>query len=163
MGRHDHGDLPPELSYVADQLRSHRYEASALELDQAKTRILKRAGGQRVARGGRMRKRSLLTAVIMIAAIATGSSAALAVGGVSPFRNLFTPRTHVVRLAPTRLAPSAALAQYGCPPTSFPCNLIVSHLQRLEQRFPFLAPIVNRVINLIISIFGGVPFPNLRF
>ena len=113
-----------------------------------------------------MRKRSLLTAVIMIAAIATGSSAALAVGGLSPFRNLFTPRTHVVRLAPPRLAPSAALAQYGCVPNNTIRSIIlcriVAHLQELEQRFPFLTPIVNRVIDILTAIFNGLPFPSMR-
>jgi hypothetical protein len=163
MSQFDNDDLPPELGAVARQLRDSRYEASALELDQAKSRILKSVGGQRVARGGRMRKRSLLTAVIMVAAIATGSSGALAVSGISPFSRIFAARSVPARVALP--AQNAALAQYGCPPGPrfFVCNLIVSHLQRIINRFPFLGPVLNRIINIIVSIFGGVPFPAIAF
>ena len=114
MSRFDHGDLPPELSYVADQLRSHRYEATPLELDQAKTRILKRAGGQRAARGGAMRKRSLLTAVIMFAAIGTGSAAALAVTGVISSVPIISSGS----AAPSQPLASASIAMYGHHPSS---------------------------------------------
>ncbi|MEA2298013.1 MAG: hypothetical protein QOF77_949 [Solirubrobacteraceae bacterium] len=113
MSQFEDGDLPPELSYVADQLRSHRYEASALELDQAKTRILKQASGPRAAKGGAMRKRTLLTAMIMFAAIGTGSAAALAVGGASLPS---IPLLHTAK--PSKPAPNAAVAMYGNHPSS---------------------------------------------
>jgi hypothetical protein len=118
MSNLDSEDLPPELSYVADQLRSHRYEASPLELDQTKTRILKRVDGRRAARGGGMRKRSLLTAVIMFAAIGTGSAAALAVGGVT---------LPIVGSPAKTAAPhaSAAIAMYGTHPTTTSVRCVI--------------------------------------
>jgi hypothetical protein len=119
MSNLDSEDLPPELSYVADQLRSHRYEASPLELDQTKTRILKRVDGRRAARGRGMPKRSLLTALIMFAAIGTGSAAALAVGGVS---------LPIIGSPAKSAAPhaSAAIAVYGSHPstTSVRCVIV---------------------------------------
>jgi hypothetical protein len=113
MSRLDDRDLPPDLRVVADLLRSQRHEASGLELDEAKTRILRRAGGQRAARGGDMRKRTVLTTVVMVAAIGTGSAAALAVGGVRVLPSLSSS-------APTTKAAvsSAAAAQYNNPTTT---------------------------------------------
>lgn len=121
MSGFDHEDLPPELSEVAARLRSHRHEASGLELDQAKTRIMKRASGQRVARGGFMGKRSWLTVVIMFAAIGTGSAGALALSGNVRLPGLSSHRT--ASRAPARSAavpsatPNAAIEQYESSPT----------------------------------------------
>jgi hypothetical protein len=114
MSRFDDRDLPPDLRVVADLLRSQRHEASGLELDEAKTRILKRAGGQRAARGGDMRKRTVLTTVVMVAAIGTGSAAALAVGGVRVLPSLSSSAPTTKAAA----APSAAAAQYNNPTTT---------------------------------------------
>jgi hypothetical protein len=110
MSQFDDGGLPDELSEVAHQLRSHRYEASALELDQAKARILKRAGGQRVARGGGMRKKTLLTTLIMFAAIGTGTATALNISGFIPSLPIFgnLRAVHVRAPAPTSPAANAA-------------------------------------------------------
>jgi hypothetical protein len=110
MSKFDNADLPPELSDVADRLRSSRYEASELELDQARTRILKRAGGQRAARGGGMHRRSFLTAAIVVGAIGTGAAGALAVGGSLPSLPGIGGHTASAVRAPVR---SAALAMYG--------------------------------------------------
>jgi hypothetical protein len=158
MSRFEHDDLPPDLGFVADQLRSHRYEASALELDQAKTRILRRA---RVARGGHMPKRSLLTALIMVVAIGTGSSAALALSGVAPFSGLLTPRA--VSVPAATVSPSAASAQY-CAPDNIICAAINLVEQILNQVFgrpgqpPFagaLQTLIDNVLDQIANQFGN--------
>jgi hypothetical protein len=116
MSQFDDGGLPHDLSEVADQLRSHRYEASALELDQAKARILKRASGQRAARGGGMHKKTLLTTLIMFAALGTGTATALDLSGL--IRSL--PVVGRLRPAPPAAAPAApaapanaAISMYG--------------------------------------------------
>jgi hypothetical protein len=83
MSQFDHGELPPELRDVADVLRRDRYHASDLELDQIKTRTMRRAAAVRATRGGLMRKRTLLTTLIMLGAIGTGSATAFSIGGIS--------------------------------------------------------------------------------
>jgi hypothetical protein len=159
MSQFDHGDLPPELSDVADQLRSHRYEASPLELDQTKTRILKRGGGRRVARGGVMRKRTLITALIMFAAIGTGSAGAFSLGG-GFFPSFHFPVFHLgghkappttggpsspttpvgtkTPAGPITAAPSASCAMYGCATsTSIACSpvvLVIFHIAIFPAR-----------------------------
>jgi len=85
MSQHDHGDLPDDLGRVADELRTHRYEATELELDQLKTRLMKRTNRGRAAKGGGMRIRTLVTAAIMFVAIGTGSAAALSSASTSMY------------------------------------------------------------------------------
>jgi hypothetical protein len=120
MSRIDDGDLPPDLRHVADLLRSQRHEASGSELDQARARILKRAGGQRAARGGDMRKRTVLTSAIMVAAIGTGSAAALAVSGGHVFASLTSsaPAKKAAVRPQADFKPSAASDQYNNPTTT---------------------------------------------
>ncbi len=120
MSRFDDGDLPPDLRDVADVLRSQRHQASGLELEQAKARILKRAGGQRAARGGDMRKRTVLTGAIMAAAIGTGSAAALAVSGGHVFASLSgsAPAKKAAVRPQADFKPSAASDQYNNPTTT---------------------------------------------
>jgi hypothetical protein len=127
MDEFDHGDLPAELSEVADRLRRERYVASALELDRIKTRTMRRAAGTRAARGGIMRKRTLLTVLIMIGALGTGSAAALSIGGISiptpsihfNAHSLFAPKAPAAPSAPAPVAAaSAAAAVYGHTPAT---------------------------------------------
>jgi len=137
MSEFDAQDLPPDLRDVADRLRGNRYEAGALELDQIKTRILKRGSGRRAVRGRRMRKRTFVTALIMFAAIGTGSAGAVGFGGnFFSFGSLFSTH-HAAKtapvaspfkapVAPTTTAavttggqtPSAFCIQYGCNTTT---------------------------------------------
>jgi hypothetical protein len=114
MSDFDAGDLPPELSDVADRLRSCRYEAGALELDAIKTDILKRGSGRRVARGRRMRKRTFVTALIMFAAIGTGSAGAIGFGGkffsITSLFNLAPAKTATATIKPTVTPPKGSPA-----------------------------------------------------
>jgi hypothetical protein len=115
MSDFDNGDLPPELGDVADRLRSNRYDAGALELDAIKSDILKRGSGRRVARGRRMRKRTFITAVIMFAAIGTGSAGAIGFGA----GHFFTPLTSLFNLAPAKTA-TATLKTSAKPASATP-------------------------------------------
>jgi hypothetical protein len=144
MSDFDAGDLPPDLNDLADRLRSNRYEAGALELDAIKTGILKRGSGRRVARGRRMRKRTFVTALIMFAAIGTGSAGAVGFGGnfAAFFSMLGLHHRAPAKIAPTTpvsvassgtpsaaasgsvapaavvLTPTAFCIQYGCTTTT---------------------------------------------
>ncbi|MGI8802364.1 MAG: Ig-like domain-containing protein [Solirubrobacteraceae bacterium] len=161
MIRFEDEDLPPELSYVADQLRSHRYEASALELDQAKTRILKRAGGQRVARGGFMGRRSWLTAIIMFAAIGTGSAGALALSGHAKLLGLSShhaARHHAVRQVAATTPPAAALSFQPSPSASGEQYEVSPTVTVLSCTPPFR---VNQTISCTVQVIStaGQPAP----
>jgi hypothetical protein len=163
MSDFEAGDLPPDVSDLADRLRSNRYDASALELDAIKTGILKRGSGRRVARGRRMRKRTFVTALIMFAAIGTGSAGAVGFGGhFFSFANFFKPRpaptvvtlaapaapsisagaaaaTPAARVAPAALTPTAFCAQYTCATsTTIACSPLLTF-------FGFTLPAVCRV------------------
>jgi hypothetical protein len=92
MNSFEDDNLPPELGDVAKQLRDNRHEATPLELDQAKQRVLRRASAPR-ARAGRtgwIRKPTFITAVICALSIGAGSATAFNL----PFSFHFTPIVH---------------------------------------------------------------------
>jgi hypothetical protein len=137
MSEFDSPDLQPELREIVEQLRVNRYEASPVELDRIKTRNLKRESGHRVARGRGMRKRTLVTAVIMFAAIGTGSAGAIGFGGgFFSLGSLFSGRTVSAPAAKTpaitssiitpSITPAAYCVQYGCATTtSVSCSELI--------------------------------------
>jgi len=99
-------DLPPELRFVADELRQHRYVASAIELDETKRRVLRRASGRGSLKGRYMRRPTFVTAAITAAAMLSGSAGALAITGNLPAA---TGGHHTARAA----GKNASTAQYG--------------------------------------------------
>ncbi len=65
-----------------------------------------------------MRNRTVLTGAIMVAAIGTGSAAALAVGGAHVFAGLSSSAPAKRAAVRPPAAPSAATAQYGTEPST---------------------------------------------
>jgi hypothetical protein len=76
--RHTDKDVPSELAGMATRLRDERPEATELELDRAKRRVL--AGVRRTqGSGGFMRTRVALTAILALGIVTSGTGGALAV------------------------------------------------------------------------------------
>lgn len=103
MNNFEDDNLPPELGDVARQLRNNRHEATPLELDQTKRRVLGRAAstGARARRFGWLRKPAFVTATIGALSLGAGSAGAFSI----PFFHLPFFVHHVVAPA---AAPAAA-------------------------------------------------------
>jgi hypothetical protein len=78
---HNHDDLNAELLDVAAELRAHRPEATALELDTVKRRVIARAGTRREGRGSFMRSRLAILAMLVLGFGLSTTGAGLAVTG----------------------------------------------------------------------------------
>lgn len=95
--------LSADLLAVAEQLSEGKHEASALDLDRIKMQaVAKATRGPRAfapRKGSLMRKRSLLTTLLVVGALATGTGATMAVTGTLPTVG--------------GDGPTAGLAQYG--------------------------------------------------
>lgn len=90
MANFDHDRLPEDLAEVAELLRDNRPEATALELDGVKRRILDRKSAR--ARGNAQRSQSMKSRVAMMAMLVvgllmSGTGAGLAVSGLSSDAN----------------------------------------------------------------------------
>lgn len=77
--------LSADLQAVAEQLSEEKHEASALDLDRIKMRAVAKATRGSAAfaprKGSLMRKRSLLTTLLVVGALASGTGATMAVTG----------------------------------------------------------------------------------
>ena len=73
----DH-DLPAELDQIGARLRSERREATALELDELRSRV--RVRSARAGAGGSQLKNRLVTAILTVALVGGGGGAVLASG-----------------------------------------------------------------------------------
>ena len=90
MSKFDHNRLPEDLADVAELLREHRPEATALELDGVKRRILSRKAAP--ARGSAQRSQSMksriaMMAMLVVGLLMSGTGAGLAVSGLSSDSN----------------------------------------------------------------------------
>jgi hypothetical protein len=84
MSQHD--DLQPDLQGVIDQLRAHRPEATALELDAVKQRVRARVGkpARRRTRGNQlMKSRLVILTMLVLGILLSTTGAGLAVSGFS--------------------------------------------------------------------------------
>jgi hypothetical protein len=84
MSQHD--DLQPDLQPVIDQLRAHRPEATALELDAMKQRVRARVGrpARRRTRGNQlMKSRLVILTMLVLGILLSTTGAGLAVSGFS--------------------------------------------------------------------------------
>jgi hypothetical protein len=80
----NHDDLHPDLQPVIDQLRAHRPEATALELDAVKQRVRARAAAparRRTRRSELMKSRLVVTAMLVLGLLLSTTGAGLAVSG----------------------------------------------------------------------------------
>src|SRR5215210_9105565 len=96
MSHHD--DLQPDLQPVIDQLRAHRPEATALELDAIKQRVRARASHpawRRTRRAPLMKSRLVILSMLVLGMLLSTTGAGLAVSGLSQH--------------------NASVAQYGTP------------------------------------------------
>ena len=84
MSQHD--DLQPDLQPVIDQLRAHRPEATALELDAVKPRVRARVSSpaRRRTRGNQlMKSRVVVLTMLVLGMLLSTTGAGLAVSGLS--------------------------------------------------------------------------------
>jgi hypothetical protein len=147
MNNFEDQNLPPELGDVAKQLRDNRHEASPLELDQAKQRIIRRASAtsSRTRRFGWLRKPTFVTAAIVALSIGGGSAAAFGVH--------FEPHAAVR----TAAKPSAAAPAFSIPglgggiPGLGGGGVSASQTQYGNPFQTFL----QEILDAIGSIFGG--------
>ena len=111
--------LSADLLAVGEQLSEGKHEASALDLDQIKMRAVAKAtrGSATFAprKGSLMRKRSLLTTLLVVGALASGTGATMAVTG--QFSAARDDR------------PTASVSQYQS------CGELVRQNRRAELRF----------------------------
>jgi hypothetical protein len=109
MNDFDDETLPPDVRGVARRLREERHEASPLELDQAKQRILKRASAQ-PRRLGWLRSPAFLATAIVILSVGGGTAAA--------FKVDFKPAvSHKAKAHKAKPAAKAAPAKVTVTPT----------------------------------------------
>src|SRR4051794_19841197 len=84
MSKHD--DLPPDLQPVIHQLRAHRPEATALELDAVKQRVMARVSrpaGRRTRRAQLMKSRLVILTTLVLGMLMSTAGAGLAVSGLN--------------------------------------------------------------------------------
>lgn len=84
MSKHD--DLQPDLQPVIDQLRAHRPEATALELDAVKQRVMARVSrpaGRRTRRAQLMKSRLVILTTLVLGMLMSTAGAGLAVSGLN--------------------------------------------------------------------------------
>jgi hypothetical protein len=84
MGNYD--DLQPDLQPVIDQLRAHRPEATALELDAVKQRVRARVAAparRRTRRSELMKSRLVVLTMLVLGMLLSTTGAGLAVSGLS--------------------------------------------------------------------------------
>ena len=82
----NHDDLQPDLQPVIDQLRAHRPEATALELDGIKQRVRARAAHparRRTRRAQLMKSRLVILSMLVFGMLLSTAGAGLAVSGLS--------------------------------------------------------------------------------
>src|SRR5215212_4310509 len=82
----NHDDLQPDLQPVIDQLRAHRPEATALELDAIKQRVRARASHparRRTRRAELMKSRLVILSMLVFGMLLSTAGAGLAVSGLS--------------------------------------------------------------------------------
>jgi hypothetical protein len=83
-------DLQPDLQPVIDQLRANRPEASALELDAIKQRVLARTSQparRRTRRAQLMKSRLVILSMLVLGMLLSTAGAGLAVSGISGENN----------------------------------------------------------------------------
>ena len=81
-----HDDLHPDLQPVIDQLRAHRPEATALELDAVKQRVRARVvapARRRTRRSELMKSRVVILTMLVLGMLLSTTGAGLAVSGLS--------------------------------------------------------------------------------
>jgi hypothetical protein len=82
----NHDDLQPDLQPVIDQLRAHRPEATALELDAVKQRVMARVSrpaGRRTRRAQLMKSRLVILTTLVLGMLMSTAGAGLAVSGLN--------------------------------------------------------------------------------
>jgi hypothetical protein len=82
----NHDDLQPDLQHVIDQLRAHRPEATALELDAVKQQVrarVSRPAGRRTRRAELMKSRIVVLTMLVLGMLLSTTGAGLAVSGIS--------------------------------------------------------------------------------
>jgi hypothetical protein len=82
----NHDDLQPDLQPVIDQLRAHRPEATALELDAVKQRVRARVAvpaRRRTRRAELMKSRLVVLTMLVLGMLLSTAGAGLAVSGIS--------------------------------------------------------------------------------
>src|SRR5215204_1334973 len=82
----NHDDLQPDLQPVMDQLRAHRPEATALELDAIKQRVRARASHparRRTRRAQLMKSRLVILSMLVFGMLLSTAGAGLAVSGLT--------------------------------------------------------------------------------
>ena len=88
MSKHD--DLQPDLQPVIDHLRAHRPEATALELDAVKQRVMARVSrpaGRRTRRAQLMKSRLVILTTLVLGMLMSTAGAGLAVSGLNGSHN----------------------------------------------------------------------------
>ncbi|HYM57000.1 MAG TPA: hypothetical protein VES79_03470 [Solirubrobacteraceae bacterium] len=112
----DHHDLQPDLQPVVDQLRAHRPEATALELDaikqQVRTRVSQPAR-RRTRRAELMKSRLVILSTLVLGLLLSTAGAGLAVSGLSGNDN-----ASVAQYGPTTAAPPSSNTTTTPPPSS---------------------------------------------
>jgi hypothetical protein len=86
----NYDDLQPDLQPVIDQLRANRPEASALELDAIKQRVLARTSQparRRTRRAQLMKSRLVILSMLVVGMLLSTAGAGLAVSGVAGLDN----------------------------------------------------------------------------
>jgi hypothetical protein len=96
--------VPPELLPLVERLREERPEASVLELDVIKLRVIAQAGGNAPAKRRQGRLRSRVVSLVVVFGLLAGGTAAVA-GSGGPFQSENSNSS------------SAGRSQY-CPPDS---------------------------------------------
>src|SRR5436309_1170519 len=100
-------NLPPELGDVAKQLRDNRHEATPLELDRAKQRILTRASAPAGTRRRWLQKPTFVVAAVVAVAVGGGSAAAFGVHFKSHTARVAAVHHHAKAVAPaSKVTPS---------------------------------------------------------
>ena len=82
----NHDDLQPDLQNVIDQLRAHRPEATALELDAVKQRVRARVSAparRRTRRSELMKSRLVVLTMLVLGMLLSTAGAGLAVSSVT--------------------------------------------------------------------------------
>jgi hypothetical protein len=149
MNDFDDHNLPPELGDVAKQLRESRYEASALELDKAKQRILGRTAPTKPAgRLGWLRAPTFVTAAIVALSVGGGSAAAFGIN-LGPVFRLVTP--HV---AHHRIVATASPSTTGGPATAAASADPPASAAALQYGNPF-EQFIQALLAAIRNLFGG--------
>src|SRR5215210_9212237 len=105
----NHDDLQPDLQPVIDQLRAHRPEATALELDAIKQRVrarVSRPARRRTRRAPLMKSRMVILSMLVLGMLLSTTGAGLAVSGLSGKKNASVAEygTTTPTPAPTRSA-----------------------------------------------------------